>query len=73
MCHLYGESKPVAQLCHGPLIPAAVGVLNGRKSSAYTTLAPDIRADGAEFPDGDAVIDGNVVSGRATRAGCAPS
>jgi protease I len=63
--HFYGESKPVAQLCHGTLIPAAAGVLRGRKTSAYPALAPDVRAAGAEWVDGEAVVDGNVVSGRA--------
>jgi protease I len=63
--HFYGESKPVAQLCHGTLIPAAAGVLGGRKTSAYPALAPDVRAAGAEWVDGDAVVDGVVVSGRA--------
>ena len=63
--HFYGESKPVAQLCHGTLIPAAAGVLDGRKTSAYPALAPDVRAAGAEWVDGDAVVDGVVVSGRA--------
>jgi protease I len=63
--HFYGESKPVAQLCHGPLVAAAAGVLDGRKTSAYPALALDIQAGGAEWVDGDAVVDGNVVSGRA--------
>ena len=63
--HFYGESKPVAQLCHGALIPAAAGVLGGRKTAAYPALAPDVRAAGGEFVDGDAVVDGTVVSGRA--------
>lgn len=31
----YGDSKPVAQLCHGPLVAAAACVLNGRRTSAY--------------------------------------
>jgi len=63
--HFYGESKPVAQLCHGPLVAAAAGVLEGRKTSAYPACAPDVRAGGGEWVDGDAVVDGTVVSGRA--------
>jgi protease I len=63
--HFYGESKPVAQLCHGPLVAAAAGVLSGRRTSAYPALAQDVRAGGGEFVDGDAVVDDNVVSGRA--------
>ncbi len=63
--HFFERDKPVAQLCHGPLVSAAAGVLRGRRSSAYPALAPDLAAAGAEFVDGEAVVDGTVVSGRA--------
>jgi len=63
--HFYGASKPVGQLCHGPLIPAAAGLLQGRRTAAYNALEPDIELAGATFVDGDAVVDGHIVSGRA--------
>lgn len=63
--HFFAGDKPVAHLCHGPLITAAAGVLSGRRSAAYPALAPDVAAAGAEFVDGEAVIDGMLVSGRA--------
>ena len=63
--HFYETDAPVAQLCHGPLIAAAAGVLDGRRTAAYPALEPDIRAAGAEFVDAAAVVDGQVVSGRA--------
>ncbi|KJS57667.1 DJ-1/PfpI family protein, partial [Streptomyces rubellomurinus] len=63
--HFFAADKPVAQICHGPLIPAAAGLLDGRRSSAYPALAPDLKAAGAEFVDGEAVVDGLVVSARA--------
>lgn len=63
--HFYGESKPVAQLCHGPLVAAAAGVLEGRSTSAYPACAPDVRAGGGRWVDSDSVVDGVVVSGRA--------
>ena len=63
--HFYDADAPVAQLCHGPLIAAAAGVLGGRRTAAYPALAPDISAAGAEFVDAAAVVDGQVVSGRA--------
>ncbi|MEH1016154.1 DJ-1/PfpI family protein [Micromonospora sp. CPCC 206060] len=56
--------KPIAHLCHGPLILAAAGVLTGRRSAAYPALAPDVRAAGAEFVDAEVVVDGKQVSGR---------
>jgi protease I len=63
--HFYAADAPVAQLCHGPLIAGAAGVLDGRRTAAYPALEPDIRMAGAEFVDGAAIVDGQVVSGRA--------
>jgi protease I len=63
--HFAADDKPIAHLCHGPLALAAADVLRGRRSAAYPALAPDIAAAGAEFVDGEAVVDGVMVSGRA--------
>ena len=63
--HFFGDQKPVAQICHAPLVLAAAGVLSGRRTAAYPALAPDVRAAGAQFIDSEAVVDGNMVSARA--------
>jgi deglycase len=63
--HFFDDEKPVAQLCHAPLVLAAAGVLKGRRSAAYPALEPDIKAAGAEFVDGGGVVDGVMVSARA--------
>lgn len=63
--HFLDSDAPVAALCHGPLLLAAAGTLSGRRSAAYPALAPDVRAAGAEFVDGEAVVDGQLVTGRA--------
>jgi protease I len=63
--HFFSQERPVAQLCHAPLALAAAGVLEGRKTAAYPALEPDVRSAGAEFVDGDAVVDGEMVSARA--------
>lgn len=65
VAHFYSAAKPVAQLCHGPLIPAAAGLLAGHRTAAYPALEPDIRMAGATFVDAEAVVDGHIVSGRA--------
>ena len=62
--HFFEQDKPVAQLCHAPLALIAAGVLKGRRTAAYPALEPDIKAAGGEFVDGDAVIDGSMVSAR---------
>lgn len=63
--HFFSETRPVAQLCHAPLALATAGVLEGRRTAAYPELEPDVEAAGAEFVDGAAVVDGEMVSARA--------
>ena len=63
--HFMEGDQPVAQLCHAPQVLAAAGTLQGRRTAAYPALAPDVTAAGAEFVDGAAVIDGQMVSARA--------
>ena len=62
--HFFAEDKPVGTLCHGPQVPAALGLLRGRRSSGFPALAPDLEMAGAEYVDGAAVVDGNMVSCR---------
>ena len=62
--HFFAEEKPVGTLCHGPQVPAALGLLRGRRSAAFGPLAPDIEMAGGVFVDGPAVVDGNMVSCR---------
>jgi protease I len=61
----FETEKPVAQLCHAPLVLMAAGVLKGKSTAAYPALEPDIKAAGAQFVNSDAVIDGVMVSARA--------
>ncbi|MEV0297828.1 DJ-1/PfpI family protein [Nocardia sp. NPDC050710] len=63
--HFAEKGKPIAALCHGPLILAAAGVLTGRSCSAYPALAPDIEAAGGKFVDSEAHVEDNIVTGRA--------
>lgn len=59
------RGAPVAATCHGPLLLAASGVLEGRTSSAYPALAVDVTTVGGVFEDGGGVVDGNLVTARA--------
>jgi protease I len=65
VAHFFENDAPVAALCHGPLLLAAAGVLQGRRSAAYPALAIDVETAGGTFVDGPDVVDGNLVSGRA--------
>jgi len=61
----FDSDRPVAQICHGPLMTAAVGALTGRQVTAYPALELDMQAAGATFSDHEAVVDGTLVSSRA--------
>ncbi|GAA2374610.1 DJ-1/PfpI family protein [Streptomyces cuspidosporus] len=61
----FDADKPVAQICHGPLLTAAVGALTGRRVTAYPALELDMQAAGATFQDAEVVVDGTLVSSRA--------
>ena len=63
--HFFERKKPVAHLCHAPLVLIAAGVLQGKRTAAYPALEPDIRSAGAQFVDSEAVVDGTMVSARA--------
>ena len=63
--HFLEARKPIAALCHGPIILAATGLLKGHSVSAYPACAPDITAVGATWVDSSAHIDGPIVTGRA--------
>ena len=60
--HFFDNDLPVGTLCHGPQVPAALGYLQGRKSSGFPPLAPDIEAAGGTYVEGPDVVDGNMVS-----------
>jgi protease I len=63
--HFFERNAPVAALCHGPMLLAAAGVLQGRTSSAYPALQVDVELGGGTFENGAGVVDGNLISGRA--------
>ena len=44
--HFFAEDKPVGTLCHGPQVPAALGLLRGRRSSGFATARARHRARG---------------------------
>jgi protease I len=66
--HFFDTDKPVAALCHGPLLLAAAGVLEGRSSTSYPAVGPDVTSAGGtmvDVPIDGAHVDGNLVTGPA--------
>lgn len=57
--------KPIAAICHGPLVLAAAGVLGGRTCSAYPACSPDVGLAGGTYADialDAAIVEGNLVT-----------
>ncbi len=62
--HFLEKKKPIAALCHGSLILAAVNGLRGRTVATYPELAADMQQAGAKFSDVEVAVDANLVSSR---------
>ncbi len=62
--HFVEREKPIAALCHGSLILAALDAIRGRTIATYSALAPDMERAGAKFKDTEVVSEGNLVTSR---------
>ncbi|CAL9431950.1 Putative cysteine protease YraA [Actinosynnema sp. ALI-1.44] len=62
--HFFERDLPVGTICHGPQVPAALGLLRGRTTAAYPPLKVDVELAGATFVDAPDVVDGAMVSCR---------
>lgn len=60
----FGESKPVAAICHGPWILTEVGQVRGRRMTSYAALRTDLTNAGAQWVDEEVVVDGGLVTSR---------
>ncbi|KAH6837659.1 Class I glutamine amidotransferase-like superfamily protein [Perilla frutescens var. hirtella] len=59
--------RPIASICHGQLILAAAGIVEGRKCTAYPAVKPALIAAGAHWVEPDTMAfctsDGNLITG----------
>ena len=63
--HFAKANKPIAAICHGPLVLAAAGVLSGRACAAYPAVGPSVAGCGGNYVDipvDQAHVEGNLVS-----------
>ncbi|SCZ68367.1 type 1 glutamine amidotransferase domain-containing protein [Thiohalomonas denitrificans] len=60
----FSADKPIAAICHGPQILVSADLLRGRKATAYSAVAPELREAGAEYRDEEVVVDGNLITSR---------
>lgn len=58
------QNKPIAAICHGPLVLIATGLLAGRTSTGYHTIMDELQAAGARYKNLEVVVDGNLITSR---------
>jgi len=63
--HFFEKDKPVAAICHGPLVLTAYGLVKGRRLTAYGVLKADVEGAGGTYVDSEVVVDGKLVTSRA--------
>lgn len=59
-----GAGKPAAAICHGPQVLISAGLLEGKKVTAYSEVADELREAGALYEDAPMVRDGNIITSR---------
>jgi len=62
--HFMAAHKPVAAVCHGPQILVSADVLRGKKATSYAAVAAELKAAGADYIDGEVVVDDNLITSR---------
>jgi protease I len=62
--HFFKKEKPVAAICHGPQTLISAGLIKGRHSTSYKSVAPELKEAGAIYEDREVVVDGNLVTSR---------
>jgi protease I len=62
--YFFSHNLPIASVCHGVEVPAAAGVVKGRRMATVAKCKFDLEVCGGIYVDAPCVIDGNLVSGR---------
>ncbi|MBE0426326.1 MAG: type 1 glutamine amidotransferase [Nitrospirae bacterium] len=60
----FQRNKPVSAICHGPQILITAGLMKGRRSTCYKSVAGEMKEAGAIYEDKEVVVDGNLVTSR---------
>jgi protease I len=56
--------KPVAAICHAPIMLIEAGVVEGRKLTSYPSIQTDLKNAGANWVDEEVVTDQGLVTSR---------
>jgi protease I len=60
----FQSGKPVAAICHGPQMLIEAGVVHGRRLTSYPSIKTDLKNAGAEWVDGEVIVDNGLVTSR---------
>ncbi len=63
---ILSEYKPVLAICHGPLLLASAGVIEGKRVTGHLGIGDDLRNAGAIYTGSPAEVDGCIVTARHT-------
>lgn len=66
--HFADAGKPIAAVCHGSLVLAAAGVIQGKACTAYPACSPDVSNAGGKWVDvglDKGLVDGTLVTAQA--------
>lgn len=62
--HFFEQKKPVAAICHAPIMLIEAGVVRGRQLTSYPSLQTDLRNAGANWVDQEVVVNMGLVTSR---------
>lgn len=60
----FKRNKPVAAICHGPLVLLSARLLEGRRVTCHKSVAQELIDGGALYEDREVVVDGNLITSR---------
>ncbi|HPJ16018.1 MAG TPA: type 1 glutamine amidotransferase domain-containing protein [Spirochaetota bacterium] len=58
------QRKPIAAICHGPLVLINAGIIKNRKATSFWSVQIDLQNAGAIVSDKNVVIDKNLITSR---------
>lgn len=62
--HFVERDKPIAAICHGPWTLIEADGVRGRRMTSYASIRTDLMNAGAQWEDGEAVVDGTLLTSR---------
>jgi protease I len=60
----FKAGKPVAAICHGPIMLIEAGVAKGRRMTSFPSIRTDLANAGAHWANRRVIVDGSLVTSR---------